>query len=119
MAILNLQNLSYITRIDIVSTIIDNIHKLKGDVMAQTSVNIRMDETVKRQFDEVCSDLGLNMSSAVNVFAKTVGRQKRIPFELSVDPFWSAQNQEYLRGAITDLEAGKGAAHELIEADNG
>jgi DNA-damage-inducible protein J len=87
--------------------------------MAQTSVNIRMDETVKRQFDDVCNDLGLNMSSAFNIFAKTVVRQKRIPFELSVDPFWSAENQEYLRGAIADLEAGKGTVHELIEAVNG
>jgi DNA-damage-inducible protein J len=87
--------------------------------MAQTSVNIRMDETVKRQFDDVCNDLGLNMSSAFNVFAKTVVRQKRIPFELSVDPFWSDANQEHLRRAIADLDAGEGTVRELIEVDDG
>ena len=86
--------------------------------MVQTNVNIRMDATVKRQFDNICGELGLNMSSAFNVFAKTVIRQKRIPFELSIDPFWSETNQSYLKKAIADLDAGKGTIHELIEDDD-
>ena len=86
--------------------------------MAQTNVNIRMDEVVKRQFNVICGELGLNMSTAFNIFAKTVVRQNKIPFELSVDPFWSEANQAHLRKAIADLEAGKGTAHELIEVDD-
>ena len=51
--------------------------------MAQTNINIRMDENLKREFDYLCSDLGLSMSAAFNVFAKTMVRQQRIPFEVS------------------------------------
>lgn len=52
----------------------------------QTLINIRMDETLKNNFDYVCSELGLNMSTAVTIFAKKVCREKRIPFEVSIDP---------------------------------
>ena len=53
--------------------------------MAQTNVNIRMDEDLKKQFDHLCNELGLNMSTAFNIFAKTMVRQQRIPFEISLD----------------------------------
>ncbi len=54
-------------------------------MMAQTNVNIRMDETLKKQFDHLCSELGLNMSTAFTVFAKTMVSQQKIPFEISLD----------------------------------
>ena len=53
--------------------------------MAQTNVNIRMDEDLKREFDSLCNDLGLTMTAAFTVFAKTVVRRQRIPFEISKD----------------------------------
>lgn len=53
--------------------------------MAQTSINIRMDEQLKRQFDVLCNQLGMNMSTAVNIFAKTMVRQNGIPFEVSLN----------------------------------
>lgn len=53
--------------------------------MAQTNVNIRMDENLKHQFDCLCNELGLNMSTAINIFAKTMVRQQKIPFEVSLD----------------------------------
>ena len=53
--------------------------------MAQTNINIRMDENLKRDFDALCGDLGLTMTAAFNVFAKTMVRQQRIPFEISMD----------------------------------
>ena len=57
--------------------------------MSQTNVNIRMDETLKQQFDHLCNELGLNMSTAINIFAKTMVRQQKIPFEVSHDTFYS------------------------------
>jgi len=51
--------------------------------MAQTNVNIRMDEDLKREFDSLCNDLGLTMTIAFTIFAKTVVRQQRIPFEIA------------------------------------
>ncbi len=50
--------------------------------MAQTLMSIRIDEDLKKDFEEVCTRMGLSMSSAINVFAKTVVREKRIPFEI-------------------------------------
>jgi addiction module antitoxin, relB/dinJ family len=50
--------------------------------MAQTSVNIRMDEDLKKQFDNFCSDVGMSMTTAFCIFAKTVVRERRIPFEI-------------------------------------
>ena len=53
--------------------------------MAQTNINIRMDENLKQDFDELCQDLGLTMTTAFTVFAKTVVRRQRIPFEIARD----------------------------------
>ena len=52
--------------------------------MAQSLINIRMDESLKRKFDYICEELGMNMTTAITVFAKKVCREKRIPFELSI-----------------------------------
>lgn len=46
-----------------------------------------MDEEVKRQFDAFCASVGMNASVAVNLFAKAVLRERRIPFEISADSF--------------------------------
>ncbi len=94
---------------------------IKGDgVMPQTTLSVRMDENLKKQFDEFCSNVGMNASVAVNLFAKAVVREKRIPFEIasSDDPFYSAKNQERLANSLEQLNAGKGTPHELIEEDN-
>lgn len=52
--------------------------------MAQTNVNIRIDESDKRLFDEICGELGMSMSTAFNIFAKAVIRQGGIPFDLTL-----------------------------------
>ena len=53
--------------------------------LAQTNINIRMDEGLKYEFDSLCNELGLTMTAAFNVFAKTVVRRQGIPFEISKD----------------------------------
>lgn len=53
--------------------------------MAQTNINIRMDENLKQQFDHLCTELGLNMSTAFNIFAKTMVCQQKIPFEIALN----------------------------------
>ncbi|MDR2868822.1 MAG: type II toxin-antitoxin system RelB/DinJ family antitoxin [Deferribacteraceae bacterium] len=88
--------------------------------MAQTTLSIRMDEDIKRRFDAFCADAGMNTSVAVNIFARMVLREQRIPFEIagSDDPFNSIKNQARLRESIQQLERGEGTEHELIELDN-
>ena len=51
--------------------------------MAQSMFSVRMDENLKKQFDSLCKDFGMNMSTAINVFASAVVRERRIPFDIS------------------------------------
>ena len=53
--------------------------------MAQTNVNIRMDAETKQAFDRFCETIGLSVSAAFNIFAKTVVREQRIPFALTTE----------------------------------
>lgn len=85
--------------------------------MATTSVNIRMDENLKKQAEMLFDDMGLNMTTAVTIFAKAVVRQGKIPFEIAADPFFCEANQARLRKAIADMDAGRGKPHELMDAD--
>ncbi len=86
--------------------------------MAQAvNVNFRLDEDVKKSMEQACSELGLSMSAAFTIFAKKVGREKRIPFEVSVDPFYSESNIRYLEQKMSDYKEGKlnFEEHDLIE----
>ena len=85
--------------------------------MAQSNVNIRMDEDVKKAFDQVCNDLGINMSIAITILAKKMIREQRIPFEVSVDPFYSKANEDRLRNSIKQLEQGKVVSKTLEELE--
>lgn len=53
--------------------------------MSTVSLTIRTDEQVKKDFDKFCDELGLNMTTAINLFMKTAIREQRIPFELSLN----------------------------------
>jgi DNA-damage-inducible protein J len=77
------------------------------EIMATANVTIRMDEGLKRQAERMFRDMGMNMTTAITIFAKTVVKQGKIPFEISVDPFWSEENQARLRKSIAQLEAGQ------------
>ena len=51
--------------------------------MAQVLINFRIDEEVKKDMEQACREMGLSMSTAFTLFAKKVGKEKRIPFEIS------------------------------------
>ncbi len=75
--------------------------------MAQTLINFRIDETTKKQMEKVCNELGITMSTAFNIFAKKVIREKRIPFDVSIDSFYSESNMKELEKSIQQLKDGK------------
>ncbi|ANU66103.1 type II toxin-antitoxin system RelB/DinJ family antitoxin [Turicimonas muris] len=84
--------------------------------MSQISnVNFRMDSDLKNDMEQVCSDMGLTLTAAFTIFAKTVTREKRIPFEVTADPFYSDSNMRHLRRGMQALNDGKGVEHPLIE----
>jgi DNA-damage-inducible protein J len=84
--------------------------------MAQAIVNFRLDAGLKKSMEETCKEIGLTMSGAFTLFATKVAREKRIPFELSADPFYSDANIRRLKESIAQLESGGGTYRELIEA---
>lgn len=72
--------------------------------MAQATFSVRMDETLKREFDSLCSDFGMTASTAINVFARAVVRERKIPFEIAsprpeeerekaLQAFWTIREQ--------------------------
>ena len=85
--------------------------------MAQTLVNVRMDEEVKRSMEETCKELGITMSTAFNIFARKMSREKRIPFEVSIDPFYSENNIKAIKESIKQLEEGKFVKKSLKELE--
>ena len=84
--------------------------------MAQVLVNFRMDAEDKKGMEEVCMELGMNMSTAFTIFAKKMRREKRIPFDVSIDPFYSETNISHLEKVTSEIDSGKATLteHELI-----
>ena len=85
--------------------------------MAQTTFSVRMDSEIKKQFDGFCSQVGMNASTAFNMFARAVLREKRLPFDVTTesDPFFSESNLAHLRRGVAALNSGKGIEHDIIE----
>ena len=68
--------------------------------MSQSTFSVRMEEELKKQFEELCDSFGMNMNTAFNVFARAVVRERRIPFEIS-----EGKNQITREGALAALDA--------------
>ena len=83
------------------------------------NVNFRLDAEDKKNMEQVCAELGLSISAAFTIFAKKVGREHRIPFEVSADPFYSDRNIKELKSRIENVRSGKSTLeeHDLIEVD--
>lgn len=70
--------------------------------MASVNMNIRMDSNIKKQAQQIFADLGLDMSTAVNLFLRKAIRENGIPFDLKLD----TPNEETLK-AIEDVNNGR------------
>jgi DNA-damage-inducible protein J len=83
--------------------------------MAQ--ISLRVDDDVKINAEKTFATIGISMSTAINVFLRTVAREKRIPFELTADPFYSDKNMKYLAKIAKDIKTGKAhfAEHDLYK----
>lgn len=81
--------------------------------MAQATFSVRMDEHLKRQFDVLCADFGMNATTAFNIFARAVVRERKIPFEIistvsdvsleSGMQAFMALREEAKKGGVQDL----------------
>ena len=74
--------------------------------MGQSTISVRLDDTIKKQFDNLCAEFGMSASTAFNIYARTVVRQRKIPFEITAenDPFYSESNIKILKESIEQME---------------
>ena len=54
--------------------------------MSTATFSVRMDEKLKTELDDLCAQFGMNTSTAINLFARAVVRERRIPFEITAAP---------------------------------
>lgn len=84
--------------------------------MAQ--VSFRIDDNLKSKAEKACADMGMTMSAAINIFLTKVANERRIPFEVSADPFYSDEHLAMLERRIADVKAGRNVhEHDLIEVE--
>ncbi len=81
-----------------------------------SQIGLRIDDDIKKQAESVCSEIGMSLSTAINIYLKRLGRNRKIPFEVSADPFYSESNIEILRSRIADINNKNNLVeHQLIE----
>lgn len=85
--------------------------------MAQGIVSVRMDEALKQDFDGVCQELGMSMTTAITMLAKKMTREKRLPFEVSIDPFYSESNLKALAESVEQMKRGQVVVKSLDELE--
>jgi len=78
-------------------------HKEVLTMPQSVNVNFRMDADLKKNMEQTCSELGMSMTTAFTIFAKKVSREKRIPFEVSLDSFYTESNRRYLERASHEV----------------
>ena len=85
-----------------------------------TQINFRVDDDVKAKAEKALKEMGLTMSTAITMFLVKVGRERRIPFEINADPFYSAANIAELERRANSIKNGTDTfkEHELVEVDD-
>lgn len=53
--------------------------------MSTVNLNIRTDKEIKEKAENIFQELGLNMTTAINMFLRTSIRENGIPFDLKID----------------------------------
>lgn len=75
--------------------------------MSQSMINFRIDKDLKASMEQTCKEMGLTMTTAFTMFATKVAKEKRIPFDVCVDPFYSETNMAHLKESIIQMQQGK------------
>ncbi len=82
--------------------------------MKQTTISVRMDEKLKNEFDSFCADVGMNASVAINLFIKTVVREKRIPFEITNVP--GGKTVSAIKAVETELQSKESRSYDTVDS---
>ncbi len=73
------------------------------------TVSLRFDEKMKQELDQMCDEMGMNLTTFFMIYAKKALRERKIPFEISAlqEPFYSESNMTQLAKAHKQIRDGK------------
>ncbi len=76
--------------------------------MKMTTISIRLDDDEKKELEEMCSEMGMNISTFYMVYTKKVLRDRCIPFEIEapLNSFYSEENKNMLKTADQQIQSG-------------
>ena len=84
-----------------------------------TTISLRFDDEMKKQLDEMCSEMGMNLTTFFMVYAKKALRDRKIPFDITapIDPFYSESNMAQIRKADEQVRAGRVVVKSMDELE--
>lgn len=83
--------------------------------MGKAVLCISLDEDIKCEFETLCAKLELSVENAIAMFIERMTQEQEFPFELTVNPFYSPENQCVLQQSINQINAGHASKHELLD----
>jgi len=87
--------------------------------MEMTTISLRFDDEMKRQLDEMCDEMGMNLTTFFMIYAKRALRDRRIPFDITAPtgPFYSESNMAQLQKAKQQIRDGDTVVKTLEELE--
>ena len=84
-----------------------------------TTVSLRFDDNMKKELDEMCDEMGMNITTFFMIYAKKALRERSIPFEITapIDPFYSNTNRAQSEKAEKQVKDGKIITKSLNELE--
>lgn len=85
-----------------------------------TTVSLRFDDNTKKELDEMCAEMGMNLTTFFMIYAKKALRERSIPFEIDAprEPFYSKSNMAQLDKAKLQVEEGQVVTKSLDELES-
>ena len=74
-----------------------------------TTVSLRMEDKMKKELDDMCEAMGMNITTFFMIYAKRALRDRKIPFEIVApkDPFYSKENMECIKESKQQIQEGR------------
>lgn len=84
-----------------------------------TTISLRFDDDMKKQLDEMCEEMGMNLTTFFMIYAKKALRERKIPFEIAapLDPFYSESNMRQLRQSEEQVKNGQVVVKTMAELE--
>lgn len=84
-----------------------------------TTISLRLDDDMKKELDQMCEEMGMNLTTFFMIYAKKALRERRIPFEIAApaDPFYSETNMVQLRKSSQQIKDGKVVVKSMEELE--